>query len=265
MADNRLNLVQIVGVFQNIVKRKMPYNETNLHYEYFEIAGDTIPFKTYGYQTLREFIEQNAGEHFYFIDCAGNSVYIAPRRMENTPNKSKNNNTTTQSKASASNMAKNESRMEANRAQMKLLESKLNAIQSQRLMKMEKSYDQALVLSEVNKTDKIDKIHVDGLKKAKCVSENMHFSSPQSTGLRNPFQNVRNDLVVSVNCQTEKREIGHFLDMDTEMTDDDPTPKKIYFPWAERYWHMKITHAVSTDEIWARFYDEFEVRCGEGS
>lgn len=250
MADiNHLNIAAIVRVFRDIVKRKILYNETNLHYEYFEIAGDTIPFKTYGYQTLREFIERNAGDHFYFVQCGGDAVYIAPRRADKAASEN-------DSPAKANESA-DERQRKATLSQMKAIESRLNAIQAQMQTNGRKNEP-----PEPAKQPKPDKEQA--TKSVKCVSENMHFMSPQSTGLCNPFQNVRNDIRVSVDRHTERREIGHLMDMDTEtMADEEapppePTAGKMYFPWDDRYWHLKVTHVVSMDEIWARFYDEFE-------
>lgn len=250
MADmNHLNTDEIIRVFRDIVKRKINYNETNLHYEYFERAGDTIPFKTYGYQTLRAFIEHNAGEFFYFGECGSKTVYIAPRRThENGANISGNVVVKSEHVTSSNGNGNEHLQAQGNGKLPRANETENNSVSS---IKLEQS---------------MKDIRSQAKKRVKYVSESMHFMEPQSTGLCNPFQNVRNDIRVYVDFNTKLREIDHLQDADTEMKSIDgssngtnsPGSNKMFFPWNQRYWHLKVVHVVSMDEVWARFFDEFE-------
>lgn len=82
MASAELDMDKIVQIFRDIVKRKTSYNETNLHYEYYKRSGDTIPYKAYGYASLRELIQKEASEAFYFEKLGNNLEYIAPKRID---------------------------------------------------------------------------------------------------------------------------------------------------------------------------------------
>lgn len=257
MADmNHSNIDQIIRVFRDIVKRKIKYNETNLHYEYFERAGDTIPFKTYGYQTLRAFIEQNAGEFFYFGEYGSKSVYIAPRRsFENGGNTSEN--------MDADGGSENVTSGSAN-----FLDYNQNLAQANGHL-LQANGNQNNALSSIHAAAKFQSTQIDqnqAIKRIKYVSESMHFMEPQSTGICNPFQNVRNDIRVYVDFNTKQREIDHLAHADSEMKSIGDSShstnlsgsSKMYFPWNQRYWHLKVVHVVSMNEIWARFFDEFE-------
>lgn len=286
---NHLNIDEIVCVFREIVQRKIVYNETNLHYEYFEKAGDTIPFKTYGYQSLREFIEHNAGEYLYFGDCGESLVYIAPRRengrlanaikmepcdndesidaesddsVESKPIICFDSNTVIDSVAAKSITF-------VGSGQSKCV-SFAGSIESKcGILAMHSDTSKSEVFAGIRKIDnnttETKPSQHPAKKIMKFVSDNMHFSSPQSTGLCNPFQNVRNDIRVSVDVHANTRAIDHLSEMDEELTSTSPSPippkttsGKMYFPWTAHYWHLKVTHVVSMNEIWARFFDEFE-------
>lgn len=245
MAACELDMDKIVQIFRDVVKRKTTYNETNLHYEYFKRAGDTIPYKAHGFESLRDLIQKKASDWFYFEKVDKDFEFIGPKRVEN-----ENSN--------------------AN------------------------SYAEAT--SDLKKVCLVKKViqsgYYNGSNSVKTVrvSNNIHFGLPQSTGLNNPFQNIRNDIKISFDFDAQKREVdrystnsekaskndsstngkhlassydgrssaaystaGHYDEqMDTDECDND-------LPWHDRYWHLKITHAVSTNEIWARFFDDFEV------
>lgn len=245
MAANEFDVDKIVNTFRDIVKRKTSYNETNLHYEYFKRAGDTIPYKAHGYQSLRDFIQKNAGDIFYFERVAKDLEFIAPRRVDGSCSYS-----------------------------MESAEPK-----------------------KVSITKKFDNIGLySGSEKAKsvCVSHNIYFGKPQSTGVNNPFQNIRNDIKISFDFDSQTREVDRCTTNDEQVTDSDcdltndekqlairndaiqcayssdPNNDEqmdiedydnMDLPWNDRYWHLKITHAVSTNEIWARFFHNSKVKC----
>lgn len=225
MAEQNLNIEQIIQVLRKIVKRKTIYNETNLHFEYYDIAKDTIPFKENGYETLRQFIEQNAFDFFYFEKIGNDMLFIAPKRIEK-PLQAKQ-----ESNAAVSNS----------------------------------------VLDKNSETENANK-----KVKSVYVSDNMRFMAPQSTGMNNPFQNIQNDIRVSVDFNKKTREVDHcpndcrdfnanesvssmsVIENKSSSGSNYSQHKEMDFPWDESYWHLRISHAVSTDEVWARFYDEFE-------
>lgn len=260
MAASELDMDKIVQIFRDVVKRKTTYNETNLHYEYFKRAGDTIPYKAHGFATLRELIQKRAGDWFYFEKVDKDFEFIAPKRVENTSTNSSN---------FSSNPGTN-SYAEANSDVKKV----------------------CVVKKVVQSVNGYSGLHAG---KTIRVSNNIHFGQPQSTGLNNPFQNIRNDIKISFNFDAQKREVDRYStnggpaseiesstndkqslsvdggdahsssgggaysmaqasgeQMDIDEFDDE-------LPWDDKYWHLKITHAVSTNEIWARFFDEFEV------
>lgn len=240
MAATELDIANIVQVFREIVKRKTTYNETNLHYEYFKRVGDTIPFKTHGYDTLRELLEKNAGDVFYFEKVGNDLEFIAPKRIDSSA-----------------------------------VYSKVN--KGRKLMSVVKKVENS---ANYGGSDSAKRVR---------VSNNICFGAPQSTGLNNPFQNVRNDIKISFNFDVKKREVDQKplsgIEQATESeclanklhaTSEDEAHSSNYLvahnkiesmsidddddlPWDDKYWHLKITHAVSSNEIWARFFDEFEV------
>lgn len=279
---NPPNIEKIVCVFREIVQGKIVYNETNLHYEYFEKAGDTIPFKTYGYQSLREFIEFNAAEYLYFGECGQNVVYIAPRHkneqlsdwvevepldaIKRADLMSKLSHDLVESKSATHinpstvfNWGEAKPATFISAAELKC------AISTSLHSNVLSNFNLSGICKIENNTSAPESDKKSAKKSLKFVSENMHFSAPQSTGLCNPFQNVRNDIRVSVDVHANTRAIGHLADMDVEMTSTDGSSGdtktaagQMYFPWTDRYWHLKVTHVVSMSEIWARLYDEFE-------
>lgn len=228
MAEQNLNIEQIIQVLRKIVKRKTIYNETNLHFEYYNIAKDTIPFKENGYETLRQFIEQNAFDFFYFEKIGNDMLFIAPKRIEKPL----------------------QAKQESNAAAAAVSNS---------------------VLDKNSETENANK-----KVKSVYVSDNMRFMAPQSTGMNNPFQNIQNDIRVSVDFNKKTREVDHcpndcrdfnanesvssmhVIENKSSSGSNYSQHKEIDFPWNESYWHLRISHAVSTDEVWARFYDEFE-------
>lgn len=251
MAAKELKIHQIVQVFREIIKRKTTYNETNLHYEYFKRVGDTIPYKTHGFLSLRDFLEKNAGDLFYFERVSKDLEFIAPKRIDS-----------------------------------------------------ECSSDYSMVRKEQPKKVSVVKrieqneVYSSGSEKSKrvLVSNNIYFGQPQSTGVNNPFQNIRNDIKISFDFDAQKREVdrraaaiddsatenesatngiqinggkGNSAGGDTyslvsrddkQMDVDDDAGADCDFPWDDKYWHLSITAAVSTSEIWARFFDPFEVQ-----
>lgn len=248
MAAPELDLDKIVEIFREVIKRKTTYNETNLHYEYFKRAGDTIPYKAHGFATLREFIQKKAGDWFYFEKVGSDFEFIAPKRVENT-----NSNSNSYAEA----------------------DSDLKKV---------------LVVKKVTQSS-----NCNGSNAAKTirVSNNIHFGQPQSTGVNNPFQNIRNDIKISFDFDAQKREVDRCSTNDEKASKsecstndkqlhgaddshsgaysmaqntDEPMETDDYdndLPWDDKYWHLTITHAVSTNEIWARFHDDFEVICCE--
>lgn len=252
MAATELDMDKIVQIFREIVKRKTTYNETNLHYEYFKRAGDTIPYNAHGFASLRDLIQKKAGDLFYFEKVGNDLEFIAPKRIEG----------------------------------MKRVEE-----ESERV-------DESTVYSEVNKGTKkvliIKKVETDGQSigsnksKRVRVSNNIFFAQPQSTGVNNPYQNIRNDIKISFNFNAQKRAVDRCSTSDTMETNSLMNDKQLAngeeansgtyssartkleqmnvdkhnddLPWCYKHWHLKITHPVSTNEIWARFFDEFDVR-----
>lgn len=246
MAASELDVDKIVRIFREIVKRKTSYNETNLHYEYFKRAGDTIPFKAHGFQSLRDFIQKKAGDFFYFERVAKDLEFIAPRRLDGSS-----------------------------------------------------MYSEPKKVTVVKKFEQCGLYGTENGKNSGCetakrvrVSNNIYFGQPQSTGVNNPFQNIRNDIKISFDFDLKKREVDRCSKNDEKATESESSPndekqmairddsnRSTYssarndegnmdvdeiddngFPWDEKYWHLKITHAASTNQIWARFFDEFEVK-----
>lgn len=241
MAATGLDLNKIIEIFRTIVKRKTTYNETNLHYEYFKQTGDTIPYKEDGFDSLRDFIKKNAGDFFYFERVGKDLEFIAPKKMNDS-------------------LAYSEVEKEANNVLM---------------------------------VKKVEDGNYSGSETSKCVrvSSNIYFGRPQSTGLNNPFQNIRNDINISFDFNAQKREVGEKNETNNDelMTDSESSTNKMQqtnedelqsntyssarnkseqmdvdeeraddLPWHNKYWHLRITHPVSTNEIWARFFDGFE-------
>ncbi|XP_031636543.1 uncharacterized protein LOC116349304 [Contarinia nasturtii] len=242
MATPELNVDKIVEIFREIVKRKTAYNETNLHYEYFKRVGDTIPFKSHGYSSLRDLIQKTAGDQFYFERVSKDLEFIAPKRIDHdysTVNKALKKVTTTVS---------------------------------------------------TNGKDECYSICSDATKRIR-VSNNIIFGQPKSTGINNPFQNIRNDIKISFDFGAQKREVdcqSTTIDASTmeqtesvandkqQLAEDDVTCGGTYstartkvepmiieedtdnFPWDDKYWHLKISHVNSTNEVWARFFDKFD-------
>lgn len=66
MANFEVDIDKIVQIFRDVIKRKITYNETNPHSEYFKRFGDTILFKTHGLASLSELINKKVCELFYF-------------------------------------------------------------------------------------------------------------------------------------------------------------------------------------------------------
>lgn len=245
MAASELDMGKIVQIFRDVVKRKTTYNETNLHYEYFKRAGDTIPYKAHGFASLRELIQKKASDWFYFEKVDNDFEFIAPKRVENA--------NTASSYANSYSEANSE-------------------------------------LKKVCVVKRIEKFgYYNGSESAKMirVSNNIHFVRPQSTGLSNPFQNIRNDIKISFDFDAQKREVDRCSENGEKATDSESSANDKHLastdgaysmarstdeqmdyddcddnlPWDDKYWHLKITHAVSTNEIWARFFDDFEVIC----
>lgn len=251
MASLELNVDKIVEIFREIVKRKTTYNETNLHYEYYKRVGDTIPFKTYGFASLRDLIEKKAGDIFYFERVSDDLEFIAPKRVD---------------------CNKSSAYAEINKPMQK-------------------------VSSTVMTTGKDDCYSGPDKTKRVRVSNNIIFGQPLSTGINNPFQNIRNDIKISFDFGAQKREVDRQTTSDTtsavktesyandkygvqmkQTASGDDTNSGTYstaqtkvegmdvdadtddFPWEEKYWRLKITYVNSTNEVWARFFDEFDVR-----
>lgn len=243
MADTALDIHQILQVFREIIKRKTTYNETNLHYEYFKRVNDTIPYKTHGFQSLRHFLENKASDLFYFERVSSDLEFIAPKR-EYSPS------------SSVSSSDENGT------------PKKVTIVKR---MEQSEQYSGAT-------------------EKAKCVlvSNNIYFGRPQSTGVNNPFQNIRNDIKISFDFDAQKREVDKCAAIDDTTTDSESTANgnrvnggggdgayssvscddkrmdvdegaDCNFPWHDKYWHLSITSVHSTNEIWARFFDPFEV------
>lgn len=243
MAATELNIDKIVQVFREIVKRKTSYNETNLHYEYFKRVGDTIPYKAHGYASLRELIEKEAGDMFYFEKVGNSLEFIAPKRVNDSMSSSE----------------------EVNKGVKK--------------MSLLKTIDENEYYGGSDKSKRVR------------VSNNIYFMQPQSTGVNNPFQNIRNDIKISFDFVAQKREVDRCPSTDAETFSEDKSatnderwssgtdkvnsvtyssarntsePMDVDaqddgLPWTQKYWHLKITHAVSTNKIWARLFDEFDV------
>lgn len=266
MAAAELDMDKIVNIFRDIVKRKTSYNETNLHYEYYKRAGDTIPFKAHGFASLRELIQKKAGDYFYFEKVGNDLEFIAPKRVD-SPN----------------------------------VYSELN-----------KGLQKISLVKKVEENGG----YTGGSEKSKRVrvSNNIYFRPPQSTGVNNPFQNIRNDIKISFDFGSQKREVDRCTSIDSENVSDnkssanekqhlsstDDVNSGIYslarndsdqmdideesddLPWDQKYWRkltatvfllfyssnsyfvfhisdLKVTHPVSTSEIWARLFDEFDV------
>lgn len=115
------------------------------------------------------------------------------------------------------------------------------------------------------------------------VSNNIYFGQAQSTGVNNPFQNIRNDIEVSFRgvdrCTANNRmtsESSRNNGKKVAILND--TTRSVYlsaqnddehmdmndlddsdFSWDDKYCRLKITH-VATSGISARFIDEFEVK-----
>lgn len=244
MAANELKIDQIVQVFREIIKRKTTYNETNLHYEYFKRVGDTIPYKAHGFLSLSDFLEKNAGHLFYFERVSKDLEFIAPKRIDCEC-------------SSVYSVARKE---------------------------------QPKKVSVVKRIER-NELYSSGSEKSKCVlvSNNIYFGQPQSTGVNNPFQNIRNDIKISFDFDSQKREVDRraaiddsaatngiqinggrgnsdggdtysLVSSDDKQMDVDDGDDDCNFPWDDKYWHLSITAAVSTNEIWARFFDPFEVQ-----
>lgn len=244
-----MKIDQIVQVFREIIKRKTTYNEINLHYEYFKRVGDTIPYKTHGFPSLRSFLEKNAGDFFYFDRVNNDLEFIAPKRVN------------------------------CDGSSVHLAAKKEQPTQ----MSVEKHIEH-------------NELYSGGSEKSKrvLVSNNIYFGQPQSTGVNNPFQNIRNDIKISFDFDSQKREVDRraaiddsasenesvsaangtqmngsksaggdtysLVSRDDKQMDVDDGNANVEFPWDDKYWHLSITAAVSTNEIWARFFDPFEVQ-----
>lgn len=231
MAEFDWDVHKIIATFREIVKRKTTYNETNLHYEYFKRVGDTIPYKAHGFESLRDFIQKYAGDVFYFERVGTDMEFIAPKRAES-------NGT----------------------APMEVVNS-----------------DGSKPIGDYSVKKIVPKNGNDSSKK-RLLSDNMHFGLPQSTGLCNPFQSIQNDIKISFNFESQKREVDQYS-VSHDTSESSPNDKQsarsdksrkndeqmdidedaVELPWDDKYWHLKITHAVSSNEIWARFFDKFEV------
>lgn len=243
MAATELNINDIVQVFREIVKRKTSYNETNLHYEYFKRVGDTIPYKAHGYASLRDLIEQEASDMFYFEKVGNNLEFIAPKRVNDSTSSSE----------------------EVNKGVKK--------------MSLLKTIDENEYYGGSDKSKRVR------------VSNNIYFKQPQSTGVNNPFRNIRNDIKISFDFGSQKREVDRCPSTDADMFSEDKSAindeqrsigtdkvnsvtyssarntseqmnvdaQNDSLPWAQKYWHLKITHTVSSYEVWARLFDEFDV------
>lgn len=248
MAANELKIDQIVQVFCEIIKRKTTYNETNLHYEYFKRVGDTIPYKAHGFLSLRDFLEKNAGNRFYFERVGKDLEFIAPKRIDGEC-------------SSDYSVARKE---------------------------------QPKKLPVVKRIEQ-NEVYSSGSEKSKrvLVSNNIYFGQPQSTGVNNPFQNIRNDIKISFDFDSQKREVDRRAGIVDSATECESATNSVQinggksnsaggdtyslvsrddkqmdvddgadcdFPWDDKYWHLSITAAVSTNEIWARLFDPFEVK-----
>lgn len=232
MAESNIDIDKSIQIFRDIVKRKMIYNETNLHFEYYRVAGDTIPFKDLGFDSLKQFIKKYAGDKFYFEKVGNDFEFIAPKRIDPPADEL----------VVAKQMETSEPTTSEDSQKMLIVKH------------LSKS------LSEGSPP-----------RKNICVSHNIRFASPQSTGTSNPFQNIRNDIRISFNVTAQTREVdcqtmetddtsqAGAYGMDTLSLDDFDLYHVVEFPWNVRYWHLKITNPVSTNEVWARFHDEFEV------
>lgn len=267
MAESNVNIDKAVQIFGQIVKRKTIYNETNLHFEYFRLAGDTIPFKDLGYESLQQFIKINAADKFYFEKVGNDFEFIAPKRIESPP---KQMDFESPSSSSSNKLV----------ALKQIFETpeKCHTTENGSMASNDLGFT---VVKHVAKNLSQDSPP----RKNICVSHNIRFSSPTSTGLNNPFQKFRNDIRISVNVNTKTRAVDcQAMDIDAKplpmeamesiesgiAANDKETSSDEYpdvsdllpfveYPWNDRYWHLKITNPVSTKKVWARFYDEFEV------
>lgn len=273
MAESYVNIDKAVQIFGQIVKRKTIYNETNLHFEYFRLAGDTIPFKDLGYESLQQFIKTNAADKFYFEKIGNDFELIAPKRIESPPKQMDFESPST----SCTN-------------KFVALKQKFETPEKCRTTKNSMGGNEPTgftVVKHVAKNLSQDSPPRENV----CVSHNIRFSSASSTGLNNPFQHFRNDIRISVNVNTKTRAVdcqamstdtkqmpmeateamesieliesgiaGNDLETSSgDYSGDSNSLPFVEYPWNDRHWHLKITNPVSTNKIWARFYDEFEV------
>lgn len=266
MAKSNVNIDEAVQIFGQIIKRKTIYNETNLHFEYFRVAGDTIPFKDLGYESLQQFIKINAADKFYFEKVGNDFEFIVPKRID-SPSK--------QMDFESPSSSGSNNKLVALKQTFETRE-KCHTIENGSIASNEPTG--FTVVKHVAK----NLCHDSPPRKNICVSQNIRFSTPSSTGLNNPFQKFRNDIRISVNVNTKTRAVDcQSMDIDTksmqmesiesgvagnvkdtsggEYSGDADSLPFVEYPWNDRYWHLKITNPVSTNKIWARFYDEFEV------
>lgn len=200
MAESNVNIDKAVQIFSQIVKRKTIYNETNLHFEYFRLAGDTIPFKDLGYESLQQFIKINAADKFYFEKVGNDFEFIAPKRIE-SPAKRKDY-------GSPSNSGSN--KLVALKQIFETPE-KGETIENGSMASNEPTG--FTIVKHVAK----NLSHDSPPRKNICVSHNIRFSSPSSTGLNNPFQKFRNDIRISVNVNTKTRAVDcQAMDIDAK-------------------------------------------------
>lgn len=114
------------------------------------------------------------------------------------------------------------------------------------------------------------------------------FDRPRSTGVNNLFQSIRNDIKMSFDFDLIEREVDRCAANTDESPESESSPKigkmairndtnhNAYptarnddehmdmdefddcdFPWDDKYWHVRVTHTVWTNEIRARFFDTF--------
>lgn len=227
MAEATLNVKKIIENLREIVKRKTIFDDTNLHFDYFKLTGETIPFKDYGYPSLRKLIESKASEHFYFENIAKDLVFIAPKKLSKL----------------------NESPSPRKSSDLSESSSKTVYVKSIELNPSKRICVTSNI--EVVSSDEKDPAKRNGRKDIRISFDFGGNESPENVETLQVNRAIKN-----IKEEKEEDFVDKPLPKAYAFTYDYASAESL--PWDEKYWHLKITNPSSTYEVWAQFCGDFE-------
>lgn len=92
MAENNNEIDDIIHTMRLNIKKQIIYSESDIQYNHFKLSGKIIPYKVLGYHSLKQLIDNNAADYFYFKQIGKNDFLIPMANSSTDLNSSINNN-----------------------------------------------------------------------------------------------------------------------------------------------------------------------------